>query len=241
MCPEIDISRTRSASRQIRKGRRFAPHAALCKRNLVSHRAQGGCGEQRRHRSGLQAAGSCNTAGQHSAAAGAGRRGSGPPHALLRRLFLCAGRGKALLDIWLTAPDIFAVHRLLRLVQYVRPSTQLHHQLSLRAAAACAALQPCAQVLLTQDNLGIRSQYLNARNTFTELFAYGTVPIVNENDTVAVEQVRFGDNDTLSAQVGIACTSFLSAAAPPAYKIVTDSFHDAGGDTSASRLALPAD
>jgi len=62
--------------------------------------------------------------------------------------------------------------------------------------------QPCAQVLLTQDNLGIRSQYLNARNTFTELFAYGTVPIVNENDTVAVEQVRFGDNDTLAAQVG---------------------------------------
>lgn len=62
-------------------------------------------------------------------------------------------------------------------------------------------MQPCAQVLLTQDNLGIRSQYLNARNTFTELFAYGTVPIVNENDTVAVEQVRFGDNDTLAAQV----------------------------------------
>ena len=55
-------------------------------------------------------------------------------------------------------------------------------------------------MLLTQDNLGVRSQYLNARNTFTELFNYGTVPVVNENDTVAVEQVRFGDNDTLSAQ-----------------------------------------
>lgn len=61
-------------------------------------------------------------------------------------------------------------------------------------------MQACAQVLLTQDNLGIRSQYLNARNTFMELFNYGTVPVVNENDTVAVEQVRFGDNDTLSAQ-----------------------------------------
>jgi len=60
---------------------------------------------------------------------------------------------------------------------------------------------PCAQVLLTQDNLGIRSQYLNARNTFEELFNYGTVPVVNENDTVAVEQLRIGDNDTLSAQV----------------------------------------
>ena len=58
-------------------------------------------------------------------------------------------------------------------------------------------------MLLTADNLGIRSQYLNARNTFRELFAYGTVPIVNENDTVALEQVRIGDNDTLSAQVGL--------------------------------------
>ena len=46
-----------------------------------------------------------------------------------------------------------------------------------------------------------RAQYLNARNTFEELFNYGAVPVVNENDTVATEQVRFGDNDTLSAQV----------------------------------------
>ncbi len=56
-------------------------------------------------------------------------------------------------------------------------------------------------MLLTQDNLVSRAQYLNARNTFEELFNYGTVPVVNENDTVATEQVRFGDNDTLSAQV----------------------------------------
>ena len=54
-----------------------------------------------------------------------------------------------------------------------------------------------------------RAQYLNARNTFEELFNYGTVPVVNENDTVATEQVRFGDNDTLSAQV-------TSSAAPHA-------------------------
>jgi hypothetical protein len=62
------------------------------------------------------------------------------------------------------------------------------------------SLQPCAQVLLTQDNLANRAQYLNARNTFMELFNYGTIPIVNENDTVAVEQLRIGDNDTLAAQ-----------------------------------------
>jgi len=59
----------------------------------------------------------------------------------------------------------------------------------------------CAQVLLTYENLGIRSQYLNAVNTFEALFKLGVVPIVNENDTVAVEELRFGDNDCLSAMV----------------------------------------
>ena len=62
------------------------------------------------------------------------------------------------------------------------------------------AVQTCAQVLLSLGNLASRMQYLNASNTFTELFSYGTVPIVNENDTVAVEELRIGDNDTLSAQ-----------------------------------------
>lgn len=42
-------------------------------------------------------------------------------------------------------------------------------------------LQTCAQVLLTLENLADRSQYINARNTFTELLAYGTIPVVNEN------------------------------------------------------------
>ncbi len=49
----------------------------------------------------------------------------------------------------------------------------------------------------------MRNQYINARNTFDELLKFGVVPIVNENDTVAVEQLRFGDNDTLSAHVAI--------------------------------------
>ena len=55
-------------------------------------------------------------------------------------------------------------------------------------------------MLLTLDNLANRGQYLNARSTFQSLLAMGAVPIVNENDTVAVEELRFGDNDTLSAQ-----------------------------------------
>eukprot|EP01025_Chloroclados_australasicus_P041138 TRINITY_DN4341_c0_g1_i1.p1 TRINITY_DN4341_c0_g1~~TRINITY_DN4341_c0_g1_i1.p1 ORF type:complete len:410 (+),score=46.70 TRINITY_DN4341_c0_g1_i1:161-1390(+) len=59
----------------------------------------------------------------------------------------------------------------------------------------------CSQVLFTLDNWSSRQQNLNARNCFIELLEYGVVPIVNENDTVAVEQLRIGDNDTLSAQV----------------------------------------
>lgn len=59
----------------------------------------------------------------------------------------------------------------------------------------------CAQVLLTLENLAVRSQYLNARNTFDALFGLGVIPVVNENDTVAVEELKWGDNDTLSAQV----------------------------------------
>jgi len=58
-----------------------------------------------------------------------------------------------------------------------------------------------AQVLLTRDDLSNRRRYLNARNTVMTLLEYGVTPVVNENDTVVVEEIRFGDNDTLSAQV----------------------------------------
>ncbi|MCK4501734.1 MAG: glutamate 5-kinase [Desulfuromonadales bacterium] len=58
-----------------------------------------------------------------------------------------------------------------------------------------------AQVLLTRDDLSNRRRYLNARNTVMTLLEYGVTPIVNENDTVVVEEIRFGDNDNLSAQV----------------------------------------
>jgi glutamate 5-kinase len=58
-----------------------------------------------------------------------------------------------------------------------------------------------AQVLLTYETFGERSAYLNARNTFAEVLRLGAVPIVNENDTVAVQELRVGDNDSLSALV----------------------------------------
>lgn len=59
-----------------------------------------------------------------------------------------------------------------------------------------------AQVLLTHDDLSDRRRYLNARSTLRELLDLGVVPVVNENDTVAVDEIRFGDNDTLAALVG---------------------------------------
>lgn len=61
--------------------------------------------------------------------------------------------------------------------------------------------QPIAQVLLTRSDLVQRSRYVNAYNTFQELLGLGVIPVVNENDTVAVEELKFGDNDTLSALV----------------------------------------
>jgi glutamate 5-kinase len=57
------------------------------------------------------------------------------------------------------------------------------------------------QVLLTRHDTGHRESYLHARDTFERLLALGAVPIVNENDTVAVEEIRIGDNDTLAALV----------------------------------------
>jgi len=57
------------------------------------------------------------------------------------------------------------------------------------------------QVLLTRTDLFSRSSYLNARNTILTLLKLKVIPIVNENDTVAVEEIKFGDNDTLSALV----------------------------------------
>ncbi|KAL3437151.1 Aspartate/glutamate/uridylate kinase [Aspergillus tetrazonus] len=58
---------------------------------------------------------------------------------------------------------------------------------------------PVAQILLTRNDIADRTQYLNAQNTFAQLFDMGVIPIVNENDTLAVSEIKFGDNDTLSA------------------------------------------
>jgi glutamate 5-kinase len=94
--------------------------------------------------------------------------------------------------------------------------TERPRELPLKQAAAAVgqshlmrayeeAFQPSgrrvAQILLTQEDLRNRGRYLNARNTLFTLLGLGVVPIVNENDTVAVKEIQFGDNDTLSALV----------------------------------------
>jgi glutamate 5-kinase len=58
-----------------------------------------------------------------------------------------------------------------------------------------------AQVLLTHDDLADRARYLNARSTLRTLLKLGVIPVINENDTVATDELRFGDNDTLAALV----------------------------------------
>ena len=58
-----------------------------------------------------------------------------------------------------------------------------------------------AQILLTHDDLADRKRYLNARSTLRTLLELNTIPIINENDTVVTEEIRFGDNDTLGALV----------------------------------------
>ncbi len=60
-----------------------------------------------------------------------------------------------------------------------------------------------AQVLLTAADIAARTNYLNARRTLRRLVAWGVVPVVNENDTTATDEITFGDNDFLAAQVAI--------------------------------------
>jgi glutamate 5-kinase len=70
-------------------------------------------------------------------------------------------------------------------------------------AALAARGLTAAQVLLTLEDSADRRRYLNTRATLEQLLRFGAVPIVNENDTVATDEIRFGDNDRLAAQVAV--------------------------------------
>lgn len=61
--------------------------------------------------------------------------------------------------------------------------------------------EKCAQILLTSSDLENRNRYLNAFNTLETLLDHGVIPVINENDTVVTNEIKFGDNDTLSARV----------------------------------------
>jgi glutamate 5-kinase len=91
---------------------------------------------------------------------------------------------------------------------------------------------PTAQLLLTAGDFDSRSRYLNARNTIVTLFEWGCLPIINENDTVSVAEIRFGDNDHLAALV----TNLLQA---PLLVLLTnvDGLYTADpGEDSAAKL-----
>ena len=62
---------------------------------------------------------------------------------------------------------------------------------------------PCAQLLLTYDDINNRKRFVNAKNTIKKLLEFGTLPIVNENDTVAIEELKVGDNDNLAAYIAM--------------------------------------
>jgi glutamate 5-kinase len=62
----------------------------------------------------------------------------------------------------------------------------------------------CAQILITVEDFNDRDRYLNTSNTINTLLKFGVVPVINENDTVSVAGIKFGDNDTLSARVAAA-------------------------------------
>ncbi|MFB3919028.1 MAG: glutamate 5-kinase [Candidatus Velamenicoccus archaeovorus] len=62
----------------------------------------------------------------------------------------------------------------------------------------------CAQILVTREDFHDRQRYLNARSTINTLLHHGVIPVINENDAISTEEIKFGDNDTLSARVAAA-------------------------------------
>ena len=98
-----------------------------------------------------------------------------------------------------------------------RSKVKVHHKASIAEKQAMAAIGqtkmmanwqrffdfPCAQVLLTADDLRNRTRYVNIKNTLRELLNHHALPIVNENDTVAVNELKVGDNDNLGAYTAL--------------------------------------
>lgn len=92
---------------------------------------------------------------------------------------------------------------------------------------------PAAQVLVTLEDSADRRRYLNSRATLARLLALGVVPIVNENDTVATDEIRYGDNDRLAAQVAVTVGADLLVLLSDVDGLYTANPHQ---DPSAKRL-----
>ncbi|NBC48000.1 MAG: glutamate 5-kinase [Gammaproteobacteria bacterium] len=94
-------------------------------------------------------------------------------------------------------------HRRPRALHELQAAAAIGQMGLIRAWETCFARRGLhtAQVLLTRDDLASRERYLNARSTLRTLLSLGVIPVVNENDTVATDELRFGDNDTLAALV----------------------------------------
>src|SRR5438445_7644627 len=130
-----------------------------------------------------------------------------------------------------------------RLALAKRPSDLRHLQACaavgqtylMRAYEECLAKHGthAAQILLTAGDFDSRKRYLNARNTILTLFEWAVLPIINENDTVSVAEIRFGDNDHLAAMV----TNLLQA---PLLVLLTvvEGLHDSDPRTNPSAKVL---
>ena len=138
-------------------------------------------------------------------------QGAGVDHALIREwVAQIAALRTAGVDVLLVSSGAIA-EGMQRLGWKTRP----HEVNQLQAAAAVGQMGlvqvyesafrehglATAQVLLTHDDLADRTRYLNARSTLTTLIGLGVVPVINENDTVVTDEIKFGDNDTLAALV----------------------------------------
>ena len=91
-----------------------------------------------------------------------------------------------------------------------------------------------AQILLTLSDLTDRQRYLNIRNTLSTLIEWGTIPIINENDSVAVDEIKFGDNDNLAAMIAniIEADLFINLTS-------TDGLYDCNPSTSKKAKIIP--
>jgi glutamate 5-kinase len=137
----------------------------------------------------------------------AGDGGLSPRHAVHLAAFVHACRAQGREVVIVSSGAVAAGRAVLQAAP--RPGAAMAERQALAALGQAKLMafwqglfaQPVAQVLLTHDDVRNRRRYLNARATLQELLRCGALPIVNENDTVSVDELKLGDNDTLGAIV----------------------------------------